>query len=261
MDMEPWMIEIPRKLEVEYKDKLETVYGVEIHTDAILLACNIITFKYSDGLDTNVEEKALDFDECSLLRTFVECDEYYREKDPAKKLWFPHVKRDYEDLMNKWDGFMWKWKPTVLSQKSSKEERAEETCMLEQPHQMLVSCLEEMEVANVMDSTLLFGVGQRLGTVVTKLMLTIDENFKQNLTVTPCLIAKVASLLTGIPASCLLHFSEPPLQGLETRLAKGLIGQEHVPFVISNALSRPRVDISFFRWLWAGMDGDRQCSC
>ncbi|XP_059631940.1 uncharacterized protein LOC132274631 [Cornus florida] len=52
---------------------------------------------------------------------------------------------------------------------------------------------------------------------------------------------QVASPLTGIPASWLLHFPELPLQGFEPRLAKGMIGQEHVPFVISNVLSRCRV--------------------
>ncbi|XP_059639847.1 chaperone protein ClpB1-like [Cornus florida] len=272
--MEPWMIENLRKLEVEYKDKFETAYGVEIHSDALLLACNI-AFKYYDvllsnegrrggnlevvlekkevemvekacmklrlDLDTNAEEYALDFDKYSLCRTLVELEEIKREKDPAKKFWFPCVQKDYEDLMDKWDRFVRKWKPTVSS-----KERAEEIYMLKEAHKMLVSCLQEVEGgANGMDDpTPLFRVAQQhLGTLVTELMLMIDENFKQNLTLTPSLIAEVASPLTGIPASLLLNFSEPPLQGLEPRLAKGLmlIGQEHVPFVISNALSRRRV--------------------
>ncbi|XP_059627285.1 chaperone protein ClpB1-like [Cornus florida] len=227
MDMEQWMIEIPRKLEVVYKEKLETTYAVEIHTDAISL-------RYSDGwfvwppstdflyieikytiwlpliynvcrlcfpgissvllsnevvddhleaalekmavemgekacvklrldLDTNAEEKALDFDEYSLCRALVEWEEINREKDSAKKLWIPHTQSCWKKRTKFWFHDYRRWK-----------------------------------------------------------------------------VRMVASPLTGIPVSWLLHFPEPPLQGLEPRLAEGIIGQEHVPFVISNALSRRR---------------------
>lgn len=51
---------------------------------------------------------------------------------------------------------------------------------------------------------------------------------------------QVASPLTGFPASWLLCGSEPPLQGLESRLADRLIGQDHVSFLINQALSRQK---------------------
>ncbi|XP_059639635.1 chaperone protein ClpB1-like [Cornus florida] len=246
MDMEPLMSKILRKLEVEYKDEFETFWYLmeeeELVTILQLCWAERACVKLGLDIDTNVEEKALDFEAYSLCRTLIEFEEIIkREKDPAKKLWLPRVTKDVEDLMNKWDRFVRKWEPAVLSRKRSTEESAEDIYMLEEARQMLVSCLQDVEDTNGMHSAPLFAVAHHLGTLVTELMLTIHENFKQNLVVTPNLIAEVASPLTGIPASWLLHFSEPPLQGVEPRLAEALIGQDHVPFVISNALSRRRV--------------------
>ncbi|XP_059653799.1 uncharacterized protein LOC132300636 [Cornus florida] len=191
--MEPWMIKILRNNEVDYKDILETAYGVEIHPDAVVLACNI-TMRYTDvllsdergvcdnlevvlkkkemeivekacvklklDLGANVEEEALDFDEYSFCCTLVEMEEIKREKDPASKFWFPYVKKDFEDLINKLDRFVRKWKPTMRSSK----ERDEEIDMLEGARHMLVSCLQEVEGVNGMESTTLFPVVQYLST-------------------------------------------------------------------------------------------------
>lgn len=85
----------------------------------------------------------------------------------------------------------------------------------------------------------IFGMAQHFSSLLTELLLA-HENHKQNLAVTPRLIAEVASPLTGFLAYWLLCGSKPPLQDLESRLAERLIGQEHVRFLISWALLRQK---------------------
>ncbi|KAF5944309.1 hypothetical protein HYC85_018386 [Camellia sinensis] len=264
MDLEPLMTEILRHVEVECKDKLETAHGVEIHPEALFLAC-VIALRYSNvllandneeggsdnrevllrekaaelvekacvrlrhDLDTDAEEDALGMDEYYLCRALVELEEINKEK----------VQKEYEDLMDKWDRFTRKSKPIMMSRTRSTR-RAEELYMLEQLRRGLVSSLQEAEPNNKTKMKPIFGVAQSLSSLISELLLSTHENLKENLTVTPRLVAEVAGPLTGVPASWLLRCSEPPLQGLESRLAERLIGQDHVRFLISNALLRQR---------------------
>ncbi|XP_028059247.1 chaperone protein ClpB1-like isoform X2 [Camellia sinensis] len=141
--------------------------------------------------------------------------------------------------MDKWDRFTRKSKPIMMSRTRSTR-RAEELYMLEQLRHGLVSSLQEAEPNNKTKMKPIFGVAQSLSSLISELLLSTHENLKENLTVTPRLVAEVAGPLTGVPASWLLRCSEPPLQGLESRLAERLIGQDHVRFLISNALLRQR---------------------
>ncbi|GMP72926.1 hypothetical protein CsSME_00030804 [Camellia sinensis var. sinensis] len=274
MDLEPLMTEIRRHVEVECKDKLETAHGVEIHPEALFLAC-VIALRYSNvllandneeggsnnhevllrekaaelvekacvrlrhDLDTDAEEDALGMDEYYLCRALVELEEINKEKVHGKKFWVPRVQKEYEDLMDKWDRFTRKSKPIMMSRTRSTR-RAEELYMLEQLRHGLVSSLQEAEPNNKTKMKPIFGVAQSLSSLISELLLSTHENLKENLTVTPRLVAEVAGPLTGVPASWLLRCSEPPLQGLESRLAERLIGQDHVRFLISNALLRQR---------------------
>ncbi|XP_058207594.1 chaperone protein ClpB1-like isoform X2 [Rhododendron vialii] len=246
------------------KDELETAYGVEIHSEALYLACRI-TIRHSNvlfaneevgsdnfedllqkkafglvknaclrlrlDLDTDVEENTLDTDEYLLCRALVELEEIKKEKDHGKRLWIPRVEREYKDLMDKWDKFMKKSKPIVMGRNMCNR-RGEELQMLEQLRQGLVSFMQEAEVDKKTELKPIFGMAQCFSSHL------VHENHKQNLAVTPRLVAEVASPLTGFPASWLLCGSNPPLQDLESRLAERVIGQDHVSFLISRALRR-----------------------
>ncbi|CAL5411681.1 unnamed protein product [Camellia sinensis] len=246
MDLEPLMTEIQRHVEVECKDKLETAHGVEIHPEALFLAC-VIALRYSNvllandneeggsdsrevllrekvvelvekscvrlrhDLETDAEEDALGMDEYLLCCALVELEEINKEKVDGKKFWIPCVQKEYEDLMDKWDRFMRKSKPIMMSRTRSTR-RAEELYMLEQLRHGLVSSIQEAEPNNNTEMKPIFGVAQSLS-------------------------SRPLDWGSSFMAPSMFRAS---LQGLESRLAERLIGQDHVRFLISNALLRQR---------------------
>ncbi|CAL5409240.1 unnamed protein product [Camellia sinensis] len=148
------------------------------------------------------------------------------------------VQKEYEDLMDKWDRFMRKSKPIMMSRTRSTR-RAEELYMLEQLRHGLVSSIQEAEPNNKTEMKPIFGVAQSLSSLIYELLLVTHENLKENLTVTPRLVAGSRPLDWGSSFMAPSMF-RASLQGLESRLAERLIGQDHVRFLISNALLRQR---------------------
>lgn len=91
---------------------------------------------------------------------------------------------EYKDLMDKWDKFMKKSKPIVMGRNRCNR-RGEELQMLEQLRQGLVSFMQEAEVDKKTEMKPIFGMAQCFSS------LLVHENHKQNLAVTPRLVAEV----------------------------------------------------------------------
>ena len=103
--------------------------------------------------------------------------------------------------MDKWDRFTRKSKPIMMSRTRSTR-RAEELYMLEQLRHGLVSSLQEAEPNNKTKMKPIFGVAQSLSSLISELLLSTHENLKENLTVTPRLVAEVrTSVLRAMSCS------------------------------------------------------------
>ncbi|KAK2967148.1 hypothetical protein RJ640_026539 [Escallonia rubra] len=190
-------------------------------------------------LDENEEEFGLGMNEYLLYRAVVELDEMMRESSHATTLcWISRVQQEYEDLIEQWYKYLMKWKRVLRSREKS-ERRAEEIYMLEQARHGLASYLQELDAANGMDLNPVEMLNN-LSALITELVLATHETFKQIRTVTPHMIAKAASPLTGVPPSWLFNSSEMLWQGLELRLDESLIDQVHVTFSVSQGLMRGR---------------------
>ncbi|XVF87366.1 hypothetical protein PTKIN_Ptkin18bG0114500 [Pterospermum kingtungense] len=263
-DLEPWMLELLKNIEVEDKGKLEETYGVEFDPDCLHLSCLLIT-SFSDdfneasncdkeqllkerlvkmldeacwrvtcNLRKDVDEDGSDI-EYLLRRACVELFEIRKEKECMdSELWVPCVRKEYAGLVDTWHTFEEKCKPLVLSQFQT---RAEELGMLKEVHEELVSYLkDEKAIKEVEASTRMF---QKLNDLRAKIELSINKELKQILIVRKNDIVEAAGRILSIPAPLPSNFFEPNYQDLDTRLAKRLFGQEHAISAITSALSGP----------------------
>ncbi|KAL6282091.1 hypothetical protein ACE6H2_013020 [Prunus campanulata] len=269
MDTEEWMGECIKKLQFEDQEKLELAYGVEIEADAVFLACRII-MQYPDVFQfdsrgvgdtqkeilqvkvvelleeacvkmrdkfeySRQEEDDLDLFEYLLRRTLVELNEIKKERDPSTQKWSDRVAKEHEELKGTWNQLEMKWMQLQTSRQRY-DIRAREALLLERMHERLVFCINEARLKKVNNFS---GMLQWIDDHVTELLYTTRKDFRHELTVSSHVIAKAVSPLIDAPPPWLL--SEPPLlQNLEQRIAKRVIGQEHVLHAVTAALSRQR---------------------
>ncbi|KAK2975404.1 hypothetical protein RJ640_029277 [Escallonia rubra] len=268
-DPEMELAEIVRKLEFQVKPKLELAHHVQIHLDAINLACQIVErcpvefcsrgrggncngrevgvlrqkaaelleeacLRVRQNVDKNLDEKRLDEAEYLLYRTLVELKEVKKEKDWASRIWIPRVESEYKGLIDKWDSLVGRWNKSVVSS----EERAQQTDKLKEVRLKLLSCLNEVQLKSV--DGYFYNAVQGLHSITSDLLDSTNEIFKQHITVNECVVAEVASPKVGIPASWLCNSWKPQLQGLSERLMKRVPVQMRAVIGIDNALSRSR---------------------
>ncbi|XP_068322138.1 chaperone protein ClpB1-like isoform X1 [Pyrus communis] len=272
MDTEQWMGEFVKKLQVEDQEQLELAYGVEIEAEAVLVAFRIIMqypdvfqfdssggefddtqkeilqnkvvgllkeacVKLRDKFDySRQEEDDLDVGEYQLRRTLVELNEIKKERDPSTQKWSDRVKKEHEELKGMWNQLETNWMQ-VKTSRQRYDIRAREVLLLERMHERLAFRINEARL-NMVNSFSGSGMLQWIDDHVTELLYTTRKDFKHELTVSPHVVAKAASPLIDAPP---LSLSEPTLpQNLEQRIAKRVIGQEHVLLAVTAALSRQR---------------------
>ncbi|KAM1685721.1 hypothetical protein ACFX13_037772 [Malus domestica] len=272
MDTEQWMGEFVKKLQVEDQEKLELAYGVEIEAEAVCVAFRIIMqypdvfqFDSSGEFDdtqkeilqnkvvgllkeacaklrdkfeySRQEEDDLDVGEYQLRRTLVELNEIKKERDPSTQKWSDRVKKEHEELKGMWNQLETNWVQVKTSRQRC-DIRAREALLLERLHERLALRINEARLKTV-NSFSGSGMLQWIDDHVTELLYTTRKDFKHELTVSPHVVAKAASPLIDAPPP--LSLSEPTLpQNLEQRIAKRVIGQEHVLLAVTAALSRQR---------------------
>ncbi|KAM1108563.1 hypothetical protein ACFX13_005276 [Malus domestica] len=271
MGTEQWMGEFVKKLQVEDQEKLELAYGVEIEAEAVLVASRII-MQYPDVFQFNSsggefddtwkeilqnkvvelleeacvklrhrfeysrqEEDDLDAGEYQLRRTLVELNEIKKERDPSTQKWSDRLTKEHEELKVMWNQLEMNWMQ-VKTSRQRYDIRAREALLLERMHERLVFGINEARL-NMVNS--FSGMLQWIDDHVTELLYTTRKDFKHELTVSPHIVVKAASPLIDAPPPLLL--SEPTLpKNLEQRIAKRVIGQEHVLLAITAALSKQR---------------------
>ncbi|KAM1005127.1 hypothetical protein ACFX2C_005246 [Malus domestica] len=271
MGTEQWMGDFVKKLQVEDQEKLELAYGVEIEAEAVLVASRII-MQYPDVFQFNSsggefddtwkeilqnkvvelleeacvklrhrfeysrqEEDDLDASEYQLRRTLVELNEIKKERDPSTQKWSDRLTKEHEELKVMWNQLEMNWMQ-VKTSRQRYDIRAREALLLERMHERLVFGINEARL-NMVNS--FSGMLQWIDDHVTELLYTTRKDFKHELTVSPHIVAKAASPLIDAPPPLLL--SEPTLpKNLEQRIAKRVIGQEHVLLAITAALSKQR---------------------
>ncbi|KAM1793278.1 hypothetical protein ACFX12_037035 [Malus domestica] len=183
------------------------------------------------------EEDDLDVGEYQLRRTLVELNEIKKERDPSTQKWSDRVKREHEELKGMWNQLETNWVQVKTSRQRC-DIRAREALLLERLHERLALRINEARLKTV-NSFSGSGMLQWIDDHVTELLYTTRKDFKHELTVSPHVVAKAASPLIDAPPP--LSLSEPTLpQNLEQRIAKRVIGQEHVLLAVTAALSRQR---------------------
>ncbi|XVF40578.1 hypothetical protein PTKIN_Ptkin01aG0125100 [Pterospermum kingtungense] len=262
--LEPWMMQVARTIEAEERLRLEGTYGVEIHPDSLPLCCRIITSYFNDFVEASnhekeqllkdymvklldvvchkficqlhmvAEEDGLDI-EYLLHRACIELVEIEKEKDSSTKVWIPHVRKEYADLMDKWHKFEETWKPVLMSQ-CTPQFRVEELGVLRLLGKELRFYLLNEKATENRDivSRLL----EQLDALRTKIDLSIGKDLKQILTVGPSEIEEATREFFWFPALWTSKFLKPRYQNLETRLAKRFTGQENAIRMIANALTQ-----------------------
>ncbi|XVF78245.1 hypothetical protein PTKIN_Ptkin14bG0115100 [Pterospermum kingtungense] len=262
--LEPWMMQVVRTIEAEEKWRLEGNYGVEIHPDSLPLCCRIITSYFNDFTEASnlekerlvkdymvklldvvclkficqiqmvAEEDGLDI-EYLLHRACIELAEIEKEKDSSTKVWMPHVRKEYADLMGKWHYFEETWKPVLMSQCTPRI-GVEELGMLRLLHKELRFYLTNEKATENRD--IVSRLFEPLDALRTKIELSIGKDLKQILTVGPSEIEEATREFFWFPALWTSKFLKPRYQNLETRLGKRFTGQENAIRRITNALTQ-----------------------
>ncbi|XVF78232.1 hypothetical protein PTKIN_Ptkin14bG0113800 [Pterospermum kingtungense] len=263
--LEPWMMQVVRTIEAEEKWRLEGTYGVEIHPDSLPLCCRIITSYFNDFTEASnrekerllrdyvvklldvvchkficqlqmvAEEDGLDI-EYLLHRACIELAEIEKEKDSSTKVWIPHVRKEYADLMDKWHKFEETWKPVLMSQRTP-QTAVEELGVLRLLHNELRFYLAN-EKATESEDNIASRLFEQLDALRTKFELSIGKDMKQILTVGPSEIEEATREFFWFPALWTSKFLKPRYQNLETRLGKRFSGQENAIRRITNALTQ-----------------------
>ncbi|XVF87609.1 hypothetical protein PTKIN_Ptkin18bG0133900 [Pterospermum kingtungense] len=285
-DLEPWMLELIKKIEAEDKQELEQSYGVEFHPDSIHFSCLIVESFCDDFIEASNHDKerilkehivkildaacqrvtcnlckVVDEDGCDmeylLHRACVEFAAIRKEKEPiCSELLIPRVRKEYDDLMDIWYKFKKKWKPLLFSLSQA---RVEELGMLRQVHEELVSYLKNDKPSKEVEgSTMMF---QKLNDLWAKIVLSNNKQLKQILTVKESDIIEAARRILSIPALLPSKLFKINYQDLEARLAKRVFGQEHAIHAITSVLSGPhygKVPVRSFLFIQGSESGGEE---
>ncbi|XVF87608.1 hypothetical protein PTKIN_Ptkin18bG0133800 [Pterospermum kingtungense] len=211
------MLELIKNIEIEDKQELEQPYGVEFHADSIRLCCLIIT-SYCDDFN-----EAINHDKERILKEqIVKILDASCQRLATSNL--PKVEdvdgSDIEYLLHRACvelAAIRLEKERVYSQlwisHSMSQTRVQELVMLKQVHEELVSYLkDEKAIKEVGVSTRMF---QNLDDLRAKILLSINREFKQILTVNESDIVEAARRILRIPAPLSSKFFKPNYEDLE----------------------------------------------
>ncbi|KAJ0818529.1 putative ClpA/B family, AAA+ ATPase domain, ATPase, AAA-type, core, Clp, repeat (R) [Helianthus annuus] len=237
------------------KERYEGHHGVRILDRALVVAAQLSS-RYITGrflpdkaidlvdeacanvrvqLDSQPEE--IDNLERKRMQLEVELHALEKEKDKASKARLVEVRKELDDLRDKLQPLMMKYK--------KEKERIDEIRRLKQKREELLVALQEAErrydLARAAD--LKYGAIQEVETAIAKLEGTTDENVVLTETVGPDQIAEVVSRWTGIPVTRLGTNEKERLIGLADRLHQRVVGQDQAVSAVAEAVLRSRAGL------------------
>ncbi|XP_042391296.1 chaperone protein ClpB1-like [Zingiber officinale] len=237
------------------KEKFEGHHGVRILDRAIVVAAQL-SHRYITG--RHLPDKAIDLvdEACANVRVQldsqpeeidnlerkriqleVELHALEKEKDKASKARLVEVKKELDDLRDKLQPLMMKYR--------KEKERIDEIRKLKQRREELLIAMQEAErrgnLPRVAD--IKFGALQEIDVAIAKLEGDANENLMLTETVGPEHIAEVVSRWTGIPVTRLGQNEKARLIGLAERLHKRVVGQNQAVDAVAEAVLRSRAGL------------------
>ncbi|XAR65529.1 hypothetical protein NMG60_11009681 [Bertholletia excelsa] len=237
------------------KERYEGHHGVRIQDRALVVAAQL-SARYITGrhlpdkaidlvdeacanvrvqLDSQPEE--IDNLERKRLKLEVELHALGKEKDKASKARLVEVKKELDDLRDKLQPLMMKYK--------KEKERIDELRRLKQKREELLIAIQEAErrydLARVAD--LRYGAIQEVEAAIARLAGNTEESVLLTETVGPDQIAEVVSRWTGIPVTRLGQNEKERLIGLAERLHRRVVGQDQAVNAVAEAVLRSRAGL------------------
>lgn len=241
------------------KEKYEGHHGVKIQDRALVGAAQLSS-RYITG--RHLPDKAIDLvdEACANVRVQldsqpeeidnlerkrmqleIELHALEKEKDKASKARFVEVRKELDDLRDKLQPLMMKYR--------KEKERIDEIRRLKQKREELLFALQEAErrydLARAAD--LRYGALVEVESVLKELEGSSADNAGENLmlteTVGPEHIAEVVSRWTGIPVTRLGQNEKERLIGLAERLHQRVVGQDNAVNAVAEAVLRSRAGL------------------
>uniref|UniRef100_A0A7C9ELD5 Clp R domain-containing protein n=1 Tax=Opuntia streptacantha TaxID=393608 RepID=A0A7C9ELD5_OPUST len=236
------------------KEKYEGHHGVRIQDRALVVAAQL-SARYITG--RHLPDKAIDLvdEACANVRVQldsqpeeidnlerkrmqleIELHALEKEKDKASKARLVEVRKELDDLRDKLQPLMMKYK--------KEKERIDELRRLKQRKEELIFALQEAErrydLARAAD--LRYGAIQEVEAAIAKLESGHEEEMLTE-TVGPEHIAEVVSRWTGIPVTRLGQNEKEKLVGLAERLHQRVVGQDRAVEAVAEAVLRSRAGL------------------
>lgn len=187
-------------------------------------------------LDSQPEE--IDNLERKRMQLEIELHALEKEKDKVSKARVGEVKKELDDLRDKLQPLMMKYK--------KEKERIDEIRRLKQKREELNFAAQEAErrsdLARVAD--LRYGALMEVESALARLEGNTDENVMLTETVGPEQIAEVVSRWTGIPVTRLGQNEKDRLIGLADRLHGRVVGQDQAVSAVAEAVLRSRAGLA-----------------
>ncbi|KAH9605295.1 hypothetical protein KSS87_009177 [Heliosperma pusillum] len=237
------------------KEKYEGHHGVRIQDRALVNAAQL-SARYITG--RHLPDKAIDLvdEACANVRVQldsqpeeidnlerkrmqleIELHALEKEKDKASKARLVEVRKELDDLRDKLQPLMMKYK--------KEKERIDELRRLKQRREELLVAAADAErrydLARAAD--LRYGAIQEVEAGIAKLESNHNEGEMLTETVGPDQIAEVVSRWTGIPVTRLGGNEKQKLIGLGDRLHQRVVGQNHAVEAVAEAVLRSRAGL------------------
>ncbi|XP_047338733.1 chaperone protein ClpB1 [Impatiens glandulifera] len=237
------------------KERYEGHHGVRILDRALVVAAQL-SARYITG--RHLPDKAIDLvdEACANVRVQldsqpeeidnlqrkriqleVELHALEKEKDKASKARLVEVKKELDDLRDKLQPLMMKYK--------KEKERIDELRKLKQKREELLIAIQEAErrydLARAAD--LKYGAIQDVEAAIARLEGGTEENLMLTETVGQDQIAEVVARWTGIPVTRLGQNDKQRLIGLSDRLHQRVVGQNQAVEAVSEAVLRSRAGL------------------
>ncbi|EPS73730.1 hypothetical protein M569_01026, partial [Genlisea aurea] len=237
------------------KEKYEGHHGVKIQDRALVVAAHLSS-RYITG--RHLPDKAIDLvdEACANVRVQldsqpeeidnlqrkriqleVELHAVEKEKDKSSKARVFEVKKELDDLRDKLQPLMMKYR--------KEKERIDELRKLKQERDEYLFALQEAERRYdiVRAADLRYGQIQRVEAEISKLEASANEAEMLTETVGPDQIAEVVSRWTGIPVTRLGQNERERLVGLADRLHQRVVGQDQAVTAVAEAVLRSRAGL------------------
>ncbi|XP_074592260.1 chaperone protein ClpB1-like isoform X1 [Curcuma longa] len=237
------------------KERYEGHHGVRIQDRALVIAAQLSS-RYITG--RHLPDKAIDLvdEACANVRVQldsqpeeidnlerkriqleVELHALEKEKDKASKARLVEVKKELDDLRDK-------LQPLIMKYKKEKD-RIDELRRLKQRREELLYTMQEaerrMDLARAAD--IKYYDLQNVDNAIARLEGDSTENLMLTETVGPEHIAEVVSRWTGIPVTRLGQNEKERLIGLAERLHKRVVGQNQAVDAVAEAVLRSRAGL------------------